>query len=99
MGDRGRQLAHRRDAFSVRELQLRLSVSLRAFASFCLRALRSVNQHEATTLVTASSMLPAISTGTRLPSFLVYSFRTVRTDRHFLLFDPCVIPVAPVGRR
>src|ERR1700730_12086547 len=36
MGDRGRQLAHRRDAVGVRELQLRLAVSLLVFASFCL---------------------------------------------------------------
>src|ERR1700704_6791350 len=36
MGDRGRQLAHRRDAVGVRELLLRLAVSLLAFASFCL---------------------------------------------------------------
>src|SRR5258708_25049254 len=36
MGDRGRQLAHRHDAVGVRELQLRLAVSLLAFASFCL---------------------------------------------------------------
>src|SRR6266478_2402297 len=36
MGDRGRQLSHRRDAVGVRELQLRLAVSLLAFTSFCL---------------------------------------------------------------
>src|ERR1700731_2097604 len=36
MRDRGRQLAHRDDAVGVRELQLRLAVSLLAFASFCL---------------------------------------------------------------
>src|ERR1700733_12029756 len=34
MGDRGRQLAHRRDAVSVRELEFRLAVSLLVFASF-----------------------------------------------------------------
>src|SRR5260370_1062558 len=35
MGDRGRQLAHRRDAVGVRELEFRLAVSLLVFASFC----------------------------------------------------------------
>src|ERR1700720_4648653 len=34
MGDRGRQLAHRRDAVSMRELEFRLAVSLLVFASF-----------------------------------------------------------------
>src|SRR5258708_34379933 len=36
MGDRGRQLAHRRDAVGVREFQLRLTVAPLVFASFCL---------------------------------------------------------------
>jgi hypothetical protein len=39
MGDRGHQLAHRRDAVGVREFQLRLTVSLLVFASFCLNPL------------------------------------------------------------
>src|SRR5450432_4424892 len=34
MGDRGRQLAHRRDAVGVRELEFRLAVSLLVFATF-----------------------------------------------------------------
>src|SRR6476620_2040798 len=36
MGDRGRQLARRRDAVGMRELQLHLTVAPLVFASFCL---------------------------------------------------------------
>src|SRR5712672_4581246 len=36
MGDRGRELTHGGDAVGVRELKLRLAVSLLAFASFRL---------------------------------------------------------------
>src|SRR5882757_6799327 len=102
MGDRGRQLAHRRDAVSVRELQLRLSVSLLAFASFCLRALAlSQIKHEGDTLVTALFKCCPTNqyghTATVFPS--VFLFERFEPTATFLLFDPCIIPVAPVGRR
>src|ERR1700737_4011137 len=52
MGDRGRQLAHRRDAVRVRQRHLRLAILPLAFASFCLAlpqcllcALELVNIH------------------------------------------------------
>src|SRR3984885_12560288 len=50
MGDRGRQLARRRDAVYVCELQLHLAISPLAFAGFCLcfpqRCLRLLRAHD-----------------------------------------------------
>src|SRR6266849_8517859 len=102
MGDRGRQLAHRRDAVGVRELQLRRAVSLLVFASFCLHpfALAQI-KHEGDTLVTALfKCCPTNQYGHAATvlsgEFLFERFESAAT---FLLFDSCVIPVAPVGRR
>src|SRR5229473_4865087 len=102
MGDRGRQLAHRRDAVGVRELQLRLAVSLLAFASFCLHPLAlSQIKYVGDTLVTALfKCCPTYQyrhTSTVFSSvFLFERFEPAATS---LLLDPSVIPVAPVGRR
>src|SRR6266404_3709391 len=102
MGDRRRQLAHRRDAVGVRELQLRLAVSPLAFASFCLYPLAlSQIKYVGNTLVTALfKCCPTYQyrhTATVFSS--VFLFERFEPAATFLLFDPCVIPVAPVGRR
>src|SRR5450631_413776 len=76
MGDRGRQLAHRRDAVGMRELQLRLTVPPLVFARFRLHPLAdSQIKYVGNALVPAIfNVAPPISTGTRLPSLLAYSF-------------------------
>src|SRR5713101_5722809 len=102
MGDRGRQLAHRRYAVGVREFQLHLTVSMLAFASFCLHSLAlSQIKYVGDTLVTALLKCCPTNqhghTATVFPS--VFLFERFEPATTFLLFDPSVIPVAPVGRR
>src|SRR6266568_9407094 len=102
MGDRGRQLAHRRDAVGVREFQLCRAVSLLAFASFCLYPLAlSQIKYVGNTLVTAIfKCCPTYQYGHTATVFSrEFFFEWLEPAATFLLFDSCVIPVAPVGRR
>src|SRR6267142_3342620 len=103
MGDRGRQLAHRCHAVGVRELQLRLAVSLLAFASFCLHpfALAQI-KHEGDTLVTALFKCCPTNQhghmGTVFPG--VFLLEWLEPAATFLPPDPHnIIAVAPVGWR
>src|SRR5258706_4742250 len=102
MRNRGRKLPHRRDAIDVREFQLHLTVSPLAFPSFCLNpfALAQI-KHEGDTLVTTLfKCCPTNQYGHTATVFSsVFLFERLEPAATFLLFDPCVIPVAPVGRR
>src|SRR5258706_221236 len=102
VGDRGRQLARRRDAIGVRELQLNLAISPFAFASLCLRAL-SVCQidYECNALVAVLfKCCPTNQHGHTATVFSrVFFFEWLEPSATFLLFHPCVTSVAPVGRR
>src|SRR6476660_9934490 len=102
MGDRCRQLARRRDAVGVRELQLHLAISPLVFASFRLHpfALGQI-KYEGDTLVTALlKCCPTNQYGHTTTVFSgVFLFERIEPAAASLLFDPCVIPVAPVGRR
>src|ERR1700682_3170091 len=102
MGDRGGQLAHRRDAVGVRELQLRLAVSLLAFASFCLNPLALGQiKYEGDTLVTALFKCCPTNqhghTATVFPS--VFLLEWPEPAATFLRLDPHNFAVAPVGWR
>src|SRR6202051_2978667 len=101
MGDRGRQLAHRRNAVGVRELQLRLTVAPLVFASFCLYPLAHGQiKYVGDTLVTALfKCCPTYQDGHTPAVFSrEFFFEWIEPAATFLLFDPGVIPVAPVGR-
>src|SRR5260370_5800178 len=95
-------MARRRDGVGVGELQLRRAVSLLVFASFCLHpfALAQI-KHEGDTLVTALFKCCPTNQYGHTATVLSGEFLFERFEpaASFLLFDPCVIPVAPVGRR
>ena len=76
MGNRSRQLPHRRDAVRVRQLHLCLAVSPLALAQAFLRPLALGHiEDESDALVSAFvESRRADSTGTRLPSLRKYSF-------------------------
>src|SRR4029077_893028 len=89
-------------AIGVRELQLCLAVAPLVFTSFCFNVLApSQVKHEGDTLIT--SLFECCPTNQYGHTATVLSgeflFERFEPTATFLLFDPCVIPVAPVGRR
>src|SRR3984957_18026455 len=92
VGDRGRQLAHRRDAVGVGEFQLRLTVSMLVFASFCLNplALSQIKYVGDTLVPTLFKCCPTNQYGHTATVFSgVFLFERLEPAATFLLFDPC----------